>query len=77
MADRNKERPTGTKAEATVQPRNWPQTALLAAIAVGLTLAVSATVNPLLGRSIHWDWVAGIAPVSFGALVYIFRRRWV
>ena len=47
-----------------------------AAVIVGVSIGLSATVNPLFSRYIHWDWMAGVAPVSFVILLLAFRRRW-
>jgi hypothetical protein len=49
----------------------------VAAIAVTVLIAISATVNPLFGRYVHWDWMAGVAPIGFTALALAIRRRWV
>lgn len=58
-------------------PRGWPVSLLWAAVIVGVSIALSATINPLFGRYVHWDWMAGVAPVSFVLLTLAFRRRWV
>ena len=49
----------------------------LAAAIIGVSLAISAVVNPLFGRFVHWDWVAAGGPVGFVLLTIAFRRRWV
>ena len=69
-----------TKAEESAErpaPRGWVLSLLVAAVMVGLSIALSATVNPMFGRSVHWDWMAGVAPVSFAFLLVAVRRRWV
>ena len=76
MAEKTRSR-RGTQPASQNSPRSWVFSVFWGAAAVGATLAVSATVNPLFGRSVHWDWVAGIAPVAFVAIVLSFRRRWV
>ena len=48
-----------------------------AAAIVGVAVAVSAVINPALGRSVHWDWMAGLASALFAALSIALRRRWV
>ncbi|MDP6401917.1 MAG: hypothetical protein QF467_00030 [SAR202 cluster bacterium] len=60
-----------------VGPRGWGPALFWAGVVVGLTLVASAVINPLFGRSVHWDWVAGIAPISFAVFAIAFRRRWV
>ena len=57
--------------------RSWPVSLLWAAVIVGVSIGLSATVNPLFGRYVHWDWMAGVAPVSFILLLLAFRRRCV
>jgi hypothetical protein len=44
---------------------------------VGVSIIASATINPLFGRYVHWDWMAGIAPAGFIAMAMAFRRGWV
>ncbi len=57
--------------------RTWTFSLLWAALIVGVAIVASATINPLFGRFVHWDWMAGVAPVGFVALALAFRRRWV
>jgi hypothetical protein len=38
---------------------------LVAAVVIGLSVLLSATVNPMFGRSVHLDWMAVVAPASF------------
>ncbi len=57
--------------------RRWHTSIVWAAVLVGAAVALSATVNPLLGRAIHWDWMAGLAPTLFIVLAVAIRRRWV
>ena len=57
--------------------RTWPFSLVTAAIIVAMSIVASATINPLFGRSVHWDWVAGIVPVSFILMTLAFRRRWI
>ena len=58
-------------------PRSWVTSGLIAGVIVGASIVVSATINPMFGRAVHWDWVAGAAPVGFAALAVAFRRRWL
>ncbi len=48
-----------------------------AALVVGAAIVGSATINPLFGRFVHWDWMAGVAPVGFVTMALALRRRWV
>ena len=58
-------------------PRGWAFSLLWAVVIVGLSIVASATINPLFGRSVHWDWMAGVAPVGFVLVTLAFRQRWV
>ena len=58
-------------------PRPWSFSLALSAIIVALSIVASATINPLFGRSVHWDWVAVIVPVSVILMTLAFRRRWI
>jgi hypothetical protein len=49
----------------------------LSAAVVAVSVVASATVNPMLGRSVHWDWMAVAAPTLLVVLVIALRRRWV
>jgi hypothetical protein len=70
--------PEGRRGQATnLTPRSWRVSALWAAIFVGAGILLSATVNPLFGRSVHWDWMAGLAPTLFTVATVALRRRWV
>ena len=57
--------------------RNWPVSLGWAAALVGIAVALSASVNPLFGRSVHWDWMAGLAPTMLVLGAIALRRRWV
>lgn len=41
------------------------------------SVALSAAINPLFGRFVHWDWMAILAPTIFVLVVTALRRRWV
>ena len=56
--------------------RSWQFSMLVAAAVVVVGVAISATLNPMIGRSIHWDWMAGIAPTMFIVLSVGLRNRW-
>ena len=57
-------------------PRTWSFSIVYSAIIVAISIVASATINPLFGRSVHWDWVAVIVPVSLILMTLAFRRRW-
>jgi len=57
--------------------RGWWTSIGVAAVTVGVGILLSATVNPVFDRSVHWDWMAAIAPVLFGLLAFGIRRRWI
>ena len=63
--------------EAPASPRPWRLSLLIAAALVGTGLVLSATINPLLGRQVHWDWAAVLSTVSFAFLALAIRLRWV
>ena len=46
---------------------------LVVAVGVGL----SGTVNPMRGRTVHWDWTAALASTLFVAPTVAVRRRWL
>ena len=58
-------------------PRSWGVALFWAVAIVGLSIVASATINPLFGRYVHWDWMAGVAPTGFILVTLAFRRRWV
>ena len=66
---------TGTAEN--IAPRHWLVSGILSAAFIGASLALSAWVNPKFGRVMHWDWVAGGAPVLFALPTLALRRRWV
>lgn len=57
--------------------RSWPVALLWAGALVGGSVMVSATINPLFGRFVHWDWMAVLAPTLFVVITLSLRRRWV
>ena len=77
MTTRKKNRKALTALAGRALPRSWVVSVIVAAAVVGVTLAISATVNPLFDRAVHWDWVAGIAPVAFLAVLFSTRQRWI
>ncbi len=57
--------------------RSWPVALLWAGTLVGASIILSAVVNPLFGRYVHWDWMAVLAPTLFVLITRSLRRRWV
>ena len=56
--------------------RSWVVAIPVAAVLVGVGIFLSAVINPLFGRYVHWDWMAVLAPVLFIVAVAAVRRRW-
>ena len=71
----NQQNPQST--EAPLGPRSWLLSAVAAVVLVTVGVTLSAIVNPLLGRYVHWDWMAGLAPALFILALFALRRRWV
>ena len=67
---------TGSESPRPAQ-RSWLTSLLWAAIIAGVGVAMSAIINPILGREVHWEWMAGLAPASFVLVSWALRRRWV
>ena len=61
--------------DVAVVPRGWAFSLIWAVIIVGLSIVASATINPQFGRAVHWDWMAGVAPVGFILITLAFRKR--
>lgn len=68
---------TGAGVAAGLPRRSWAVSVIVAAVVLAVTLTLSATINPLFGRAVHWDWVAFIAPVAFIGVLLSTRNRWV
>ena len=43
--------------------RSWAFSLLWAAVVVSVAIVASATINPLFGRFVHWDWMAGMSSI--------------
>ena len=56
--------------------RSWPVAVSMSVVIVGLGIVISTTVNALLGRAVHWDWMAGLAPMLLVVLTLVLRNRW-
>ncbi len=57
--------------------RSWLVSLIGATFFVGSGIALSAIINPLFDRFVHWDWMAGLAPTLLVLLTFALRRRWV
>lgn len=57
--------------------RGWLASIVLAVGLVSVLILVSVTVNPLLGRAVHWRRIDLGAPAAALALVLAFRSRWL
>lgn len=57
--------------------RSWTVSITAGAVVVAAGVLLSATVNPLLGRAVHWDWTASLATVLFVLIAVALRNRWV
>jgi len=57
--------------------RKWTEAILSAAVLVVIATAASALINPLLGRTMHWNIVAVLMPSLFVLFALLFKKRWV
>ena len=57
--------------------RSWLAALTWSGALAGGAVILSAVVNPLFGRFVHWDWMAGLAPTLFVLLTLSMRRRWM
>ena len=56
--------------------RSWTASMAFSVAVVGAGILVSATVNPLFGRAVHWDWMVVLAPTLFATMTVVLRNRW-
>jgi len=63
--------------EVAKPPRGWALSVIVAIAVVGISIALSASINPLFGRYVHWDWMAVLAPTVFVLFTLGLRRRWI
>jgi hypothetical protein len=73
----NKKTPNEPYGREATAHRGWGASLGLAAVIVGIGIGLSAVINPLVGRYVHWDWVAVLAPILLITLAIALRRRWV
>jgi hypothetical protein len=62
--------------ESRTSKRSWRSAISISVAMLAVGIAVSATVNPLFGRAVHWDWMAVLAPVLLVAMTLVLRNRW-
>ena len=77
MAKQTRGKDASQKSAEQLIPRGWAFSLFWAAAIVGVSIIASAAINPLFDRSVHWDWMAVLAPAGFIALTLAFRKRWV
>ena len=80
MARRRKARSAARGAptrRAEAQLRDWRLAVALAGVLTVVAVAVSALVNPLFDRAVHWVWMAYLAPTVFVLSAISLRRRWI
>ncbi len=59
-----------------IEKKSWAQSVAVSVVVVGDGIAISATVNPLFDRAVHWDWMAVLAPALLIGLTIVLRNRW-
>ena len=72
---REKSSPTSGDRQALAK-RSWAWSVAMSVGVVGVGIVVSATVNPLFDRAVHWDWMAVLAPAMLIGLAVALRNRW-
>ncbi len=63
--------------QARKSDRKWIESILSAAVLVVIATGASALINPLLGRTTHWNIVAVLMPSLFILFALLFKKRWV
>jgi hypothetical protein len=79
--DMNLEKTKGKKSSPAVggqvlEKRSWMWSVAVSVAVVGVGIVISATVNPLFDRAVHWDWMAVLAPALLIGLAVALRNRW-
>ncbi len=77
MTDQSKRQTKSKHAGPSRGPRSWVFSMLSSALFIGGPMALSGIINPLLGRSTHWEYMAAGGPALFVALAVAFRCRWL
>ncbi len=60
-----------------VADRTWTEALKWAVLIVVAATIASAVVNPLIGRTVHWNIMAVLMPALFIAFTFLFKKRWV
>ncbi len=60
-----------------VADRTWTEALKWAVLIVVVATIASAVVNPLIGRTVHWNIMAVLMPALFIAFTFLFKKRWV
>ena len=60
-----------------VPRRTWTSAVLAAAAIVAIATVASALINPVLGRTVHWNIVAVLMPSLFVLFTLAIKNRWV
>jgi hypothetical protein len=72
----NEKKSSSAAGKQVLEKRSWPLSVAASVAVVGVGIAISATVNPLFDRAVHWDWMAVLAPVLLIGLAVALRNRW-
>ena len=57
--------------------RKWTEALVWAAIIVVLATGAAAFINPLLGRTVHWNIMAVLMPALFVGFTVLLKKRLV
>ena len=68
MEEINEKKSSPAAGSQVIEKRSWPWSVAVSVGVVGVGIAISATVNPLSDRAVHWDWMVGLAVA--------LRNRW-
>jgi hypothetical protein len=60
-----------------VADRTWVEALKWAALIVVIATIASAMLNPLIGRTVHWNIMAVLMPTLFMAFSFLFKKRGV
>ena len=73
MSKPNGEREEKAEAGEAGSRQRWRVRLAAAALVVGASVSISAVLNPVIGRTVHWDWAAALASVLLVALTLALR----